>query len=93
VTDTVIRLHYRKADGKIEDAQEDYGIESFAGFLPAVGDMILNPGVPTNLDRNDRNNRRIWTVVQRVFNPRDNHDYVALIVEERIPSENEDALL
>jgi hypothetical protein len=93
MADTVIRLHYRDGSGTIKDAQQDYGLDSFGGFLPAVGDLVLDPGVTAGLDRNARTNRRIWTVVQRVFNPRDNQDYIALVVEERIPSEKEDALV
>lgn len=91
--DSTIRLHYRKPSGKIEDAQEDFGLESFGGIIPAVGDLILDPGVTAGKDRTDRNNRRMLTVVQRVFNPRDNADYIALIVTERKPTKNEDALL
>ena len=93
MADTVIRLHYRDGSGKINDAQQDYGLETFGGFLPAIGDLVLDPGAASGVDRNDRRNRRMWTVVQRVFNPRDLQNYVALVVEERTPSENEDALV
>ncbi|WP_398483595.1 hypothetical protein [Tardiphaga sp.] len=88
-----VRLHYRKSDGTIEDAVQDYSLESFAGFLPAVGDTVLDPGVTQGLDRREPSNRRIWTVVQRMFNPRDLENYVALVVEERAPLETEHALL
>ena len=44
MAEIVIRLHYRAANGKIEDAQQDYGLETFGGFLPAVGDQVLDPG-------------------------------------------------
>lgn len=93
MTDTVIRLHYRTASNKIEDAQQDFDLESFGGIVPSVGDMILDPGVAVGKDRNDRNNRRMLTVVQRVFNPRDNQNYIALIVTERKPNLDEDALI
>lgn len=61
--------------------------------MPAVGDLILDPGVLSCLDRRDRKNRRMWTVVQRVFNPRDNADYIALVVQERQPTEAEEPFL
>jgi hypothetical protein len=93
MTDVTVRLHYRKPDGTIEDAVQDYGLATFAGFLPSVGDLVLDPGAPQGVDRFEPKNRRIWTVVQRVFNPRDNEDYVALIVEEHIPTKHEAVLI
>lgn len=93
MADISIRLYYRRRDGTIEDAVQDIGLETFAGFLPAVGDTILDPGVTQGLDRYKPINRRIWTVVQRMFNPRDHEDYVALIVEERAPLPSEHDLL
>lgn len=81
--DVTIRIHYRLADGSIEDAVQDYGLEHFGGILPSIGDVILEPGVAAGLDRRAPENRTIWTVVGRGFNPRDNHDYVALVVETR----------
>lgn len=80
---TAIRILHRGPDGKVSDWSTDYDSGQFAGQVPAIGDMILDPGVTQSLDRNDPQNRRIWTVVGRVFNPRDNEEYVSLIVEER----------
>jgi hypothetical protein len=93
MADLTIRLHYRDKAGKVEDAQNDLGLESFGGQLPMVGDLILDPGVTSGLDRRERKNRRMWTVMQRVFNPRDNADYIALVVEERQPTESEEPFL
>lgn len=80
---TSIRILYRDPDGKIYDGQVDFGPEHFAGQVPAIGDIILNPGVVQGQDRRMPQNRQIWTVVGRVFNPGDNEDYVSLIVETR----------
>jgi hypothetical protein len=91
--DVTVRLHYRRADGRIEDAVHDIGLEAFAGFLPAIGDTILDPSVTEGLDRREPRNRKIWTVVQRMFNPRDLENYVALVIEERSPLESERDLL
>jgi hypothetical protein len=93
MAETYIRLHHRRSDGMIEDAHQDFGLENFGGFLPAVGDLILDSGVRQGLDRYDAQNRRMWTVVQRVFNPRENQDMVALVVEERAPLGSEECLL
>lgn len=78
-----IRIYFREADGTLSDSQQDFDPESFGGIVPAIGDMIVEPGVPSFLDRHDPANRVIWDVVGRVFNPRDLNDYVALIVEPR----------
>lgn len=81
--DVVVRILTRDSSGKVEDWQQDFGLEDFAGFLPSVGDIIVDPGVLQGLDRNKPENRDVWTVVGRVFNPRDLKNYVSLIVEER----------
>jgi hypothetical protein len=80
---TSIRILHRDPAGKIFDGGVEYGPEQFAGQVPAIGDTILDPGVIAGQDRNDPQNRSIWTVVGRVFNPRDREDAVALIVESR----------
>lgn len=80
---THIRILHRDLSGKVFDGSVDFGLEDFAGQVPGIGDMILNPGVPVGTDRHDPRNREIWTVVGRVFNPRDNGEYVSLIVESR----------
>ena len=80
---THIRILHRDQSGKVFDGSVDFGLEDFAGQVPGIGDMILNPGVPVGKDRHDPRNREIWTVVGRVFNPRDNGEYVSLIVESR----------
>lgn len=88
MTGVTIRINYRNPDGKIEDGQQDFGLEDFGGVLPAVGDLILNPGVLQGLNRRDPANREIWTVVGRIFNPRDlGGEYIGLIVEVRAPTE------
>jgi hypothetical protein len=82
---TTIRIYERYPDGRIEDRQLDMSLEDFAGQCPAAGDIIVEAGVPQHLDRSDPANRLLWSVVGRVFNPRDLPDYIVLIVEERSP--------
>jgi hypothetical protein len=78
-----IRILHRGPDGTISDGSHDFDPEHFGGLVPTIGDTILNPGVLQGEDRRLPQNREVWTVVGRVFNPRDNEDYVALIVESR----------
>jgi hypothetical protein len=93
MSEVVIHLYCRRSDGTIEDAQHTFDLSDFGGFLPAVGDKILDPGVPASLERHVPENRRLWTVVDRVFNPRDTKDFVALVIESCPVSDNEAALL
>ncbi len=80
---TSIRILHRDPAGKVFDGGVEFGLEQFAGQVPMVGDTILDPGVLQGQDRHMPQNRAIWTVVGRVFNPRDREDTVALIVESR----------
>lgn len=83
MSDINIRIYVRDESGALHDAEETYEVSSFAGQVPVVGDVILEPGVPAGLNRELAVNRKIWTVVGRIFNPRDLENYVALIVEQR----------
>jgi hypothetical protein len=91
--DIAIRLYSQTESGEWVDWQEEYDLSDFAGFLPGVGDMFLAPGVLQGLDRCDPKNRRLLTVVQRVFNPRDLSNYVALVVTEQIPTGRESVIV
>ncbi len=91
--DIAVRLYYRQPDGKMVDGEQDFDLKSFGGFLPMIGDLILDPGVLVNRDRREPQNRRMWKVVTRVFNPRDIEDCVVLVVEESIPTEDVYSLL
>ncbi|PKP93555.1 MAG: hypothetical protein CVT77_05350 [Alphaproteobacteria bacterium HGW-Alphaproteobacteria-16] len=84
-----MRIYFRATDGTLEDSQQEFGVESFAGVIPAIGDMIVDPGVLQGLNRHEPTNRSVWDVVGRVFNPRDMADYIALVVEERVPNPHE----
>ena len=48
---THIRILHRDTAGKVFDGGVDFGPEDFAGQVPAIGDMILNPGVPVGKKR------------------------------------------
>ena len=83
MADVTIRIYFRDQAGMVEDGSQDYSLTDFAGFLPAIGDTIVDPGVLQGLDRTEPQNRDVWKVVDRIFNPRDMADYVVLVVEER----------
>jgi hypothetical protein len=83
MSETTIRIYFRDAAGHTEDGKLDMSLKDFGGVVPSLGDTILNPGVPTSLDRQDPTSRDVWTVVERVFNPRDQQDYIALVVTYR----------
>jgi hypothetical protein len=51
MSEVVIHLYCRQSDGTIEDAQHTFDLSDFGGFLPAVGDKILDPGAPASLER------------------------------------------
>jgi hypothetical protein len=60
---------------------------------PTSATGFLSPEFPQGLDRREPKNRNIWVVVQRMFNPRDMENGVALIVEDRVPTPAEYDLL
>jgi hypothetical protein len=72
-------------DGGYE-AVDEYDLEALGGEIPAVGDLIVDPGVVQGRDRNDPANRDIYEVASRYFHPRttDNGDvFIALLVKVR----------
>ena len=80
---THIRILFRNPNGSVSDGGVEFGRDQFAGELPAIGDTIVYPGVAQGRDRTLPQDRQVWSVVGRVFNPRDREDAVALIVETR----------
>lgn len=90
---THIRILHRDPNGKVFDGGVDFDRAQFAGQVPLIGDTILDPGVLQGQDRHLPQNRQIWTVVGRVFNPRDNEEYVSLIVESRDGNVADEAIL
>lgn len=84
-----VRLHMDNGEGGIVDYSQDFDLSDFAGFLPAPGDLFLDPGCLQGLDRHQPENRRMYRVLQRVFNPRDLPNYVVLVVEEFTPTGRE----
>lgn len=93
MTQPSIRIYERAADGTVTDLQQEFDPSFFADQMPGIGDTIVVPGVLQGLDRHELANRRLWTVVERVFNPLDLEGYVALIVQERTPTRNEAAFV
>lgn len=86
--DVTIRVTVEHLEGTLSDAG-DYGPEHFGGIVPGVGDEILDAFAAPDAVRTDPSHRAIWKVKRRVFNPRDQGDYIALLVEETIGSEED----
>lgn len=93
MTEPTIRIYRRMPDGSVHDGEEDYDRSAFAGQIPSIGDLILNPGVLTGVDRRQAQNREIWEVVGRIFNPRDLEDYIALVVETHSATDKDAGLI
>ncbi|MGR0185500.1 hypothetical protein [Azospirillum aestuarii] len=53
---------------RYEYARQSYEIEDI-GIVPAVGDMIVDPGVMQGLDRGEPDNRTVYEVKSRYFLP------------------------
>lgn len=66
---TAVRLLYRDEQGNICDTRGDYDLDDFGGVLPAVGDRIVEPGVAGGRDPREPENRTVYTVEERYFQP------------------------
>lgn len=90
---TTIRVYFEQPNGQFQDGQDEIPISMFGGTVPNVGDIYLAPGVTWGDDRSLAANRKIWEVRKRVFNPRDQEDYVAVVFLIRPLTPSEEAFL
>lgn len=61
-----------------------------SGVIPAIGDIIVNPGVPVGKDRRRPQNREFWEVVRRYLSPQEDSRYAAsLVVKSRAGRDDE----
>jgi hypothetical protein len=82
---TVIALFIEQRDGYYEKF-DDYDLEALGGEVPAVGDLIVDPGVLQGRDRSDPGSRSVHEVAARYFLPRttdSDYVFIALLVKER----------
>ena len=93
-TVTAIRIHIIDEAGVIFDAGNEFNLKELADTVPAVGDLIVDPGVLQGRDRRDPSNRTILEVVARYFLPgaHQNDVYVAVVVKERVALERESVI-
>ena len=86
-----IRIHMIDEAGMIFDSGHEFDLKELADTVPAVGDTIVDPGVPQGKDRRDPTNRTILEVVARYFLPgaHQNDVYVAVVVKDRPAVEKE----
>lgn len=91
---TIIVRLYKHVGNALEDTEEQFNLSQLAGTVPAVGDLILDPGCLAGKAREDPANRTIYEVISRYFLPgrhgEDSEDSsVAIIVKERTASTTE----
>ena len=89
-----IRLHRAASDGSLEDLKMEFSSDELGNTVPSVGDLIVDPGVPSGMDRRDPGNRCVYEVSARYFLPGAHGDltYVALVVDVRKAHEAERAV-
>ncbi|MFG1241927.1 hypothetical protein V5F31_06040 [Xanthobacter sp. V7C-4] len=89
-----ILIYFRNSDGVLHREGPQYNLEFFGGVLPSAGDLILCDSVLDGLDRRKPSSRKMWEVVQRLFNIHDlGGAVVGLVVEERPMTLNEANIL
>jgi hypothetical protein len=98
MSELTIRIFVRTNSGTLVDQEVSFELSDFGGHLPAVGDSVIRPGgTPHSIMRPgatpQQPNHTMWTVVRRIFNPRDLSDNVALVVEDRELSDEERVFL
>ena len=54
-------------DGTSPEPIDSYDPRQLGGHVPAVGDLIIDPGVPEGWDRGNPEARRIYEVTARYF--------------------------
>ncbi len=90
-----IRL-YTEGSHRYEESRDTYGPDEFGGQIPLVGDLIADPGVPAGLDRTMAQNRTVFEVVKRYFQPARSNEgsaFIALLVRKRPGNEEEADIL
>lgn len=83
--DPIVQVYFRNEEGRITDPSLNLSLDAFAGFLPHVGDVIVDPHTSLGIPQEQSTRGEVWAVVNRVFNPKDRIDHVVLIVERRPP--------
>ena len=90
--EVAIRIHRTAPGGDLDDMKTEFTSEEFGNTVPAVGDLIVEPGVLSGKSRQDPANRVIYEVTARYFLPGAHGDdltYVALVVSVRQAHEAE----
>ena len=92
---TGIQMHRVAEDGTYEDMQLDLSLSDFGGVMPTAGDLIVDPGVPNHLDRQQVEHRTVWEVVARYFFPATDPDdpwpYLGVLVCKERPGQEHEA--
>lgn len=88
-----VRLYGIDDDGRYFDMSEEYALSDLNGIVPVKGDFIVDPGVLQGLDRRRFENRTVFEVVHRYFQPASGDDdkwrYLVLVCRKRPGQEHE----
>lgn len=93
--DTYISVFIRRGS-ELSRWDESWTPQELGGVCPAIGDTIIDPGLPSPVLKSDfaiPTKRSFYTVVERYFRPEVGHTQVMLVVEERFGREDEAELL
>jgi hypothetical protein len=87
---------YHQTSRGFEYDREGYSIEEFGGVVPAIGDLIVYPGVPADSDRRDPASHTLYEVTRRYFKPAASENYgprIVLVVQSRLGEKSEGDIL
>ncbi len=90
---TLIGLFLERDDGSSPEKVDDYEPAQFDHQVPAVGDLIVDPGVQEGQNRGHPENRTIYEVIARYFEPRDVGVRIHLVVRARQGRRDEISIL
>jgi hypothetical protein len=93
--ETYIHVFIRKG-GELVRWDESWTPDELGGVCPAIGDTIIDPGLPAPSEKSDfatPSKRTFYKVAERYFRPEASHTQIMLVVEERLGREDEVELL
>lgn len=93
--ETYIHVFIRKGEELIK-WEESWDPADLGGACPAIGDTIVDPGLPVGhgpKDFADATKRTFYKVVERYFRPERSHTQIMLVVEARLGTDVESELL
>lgn len=84
---------FHENGGEFERNGPNYSLADFGGIVPAVGDVIVDPGVAHGENRLLPENRNLLMVTARYILPDDQRPAINLVVRDRIGNPHEMSVL